>query len=86
MVPEFRNEPFTDFSTPAHRQLFEAALAAAEARAKHEYPLIIGGRPVTTGAWIPSHNPARPGELAGRVAQAGRAEADRALAAAQAAF
>jgi 1-pyrroline-5-carboxylate dehydrogenase len=86
VVPEFRNEPFTDFSLPLNRQAFEAALAAVEARAGHEYPLVIGGQAAATGTWLPSHNPAHPGQVVGRVAQAGRAEADRALAAAQAAF
>ena len=86
MVPEFRNEPLTDFSVPAHRAAFEAALDEMDARCSQEYPLRIGGEAVTTGAWIVSQNPARAGRTVGRVARAGRAEVDRALAAAQAAF
>ena len=86
MVPEFRNEALTDFSLPAQRQAFTAALEAMAAGAGQEYPLRIGGQAVTTGDWLVSHNPARPAEVVGRVARAGWAEADRALAAAQAAF
>ncbi len=86
MVPEFRNEALTDFSLPANRQAMEQALEAAEGRAGQEYPLRIGGEPVTSGAWFTSINPARPSMVVGRVARAGRAEADRALAAAQEAF
>src|SRR5262249_5160839 len=48
--------------------------------------LIIGGEEIFTGQEILSINPARPSEIVGRVAKASRAEADKALAAAQAAF
>ena len=51
-----------------------------------KYPLIIGGRETGTEREICSMNPARPGEVVGRIAKGGRAEADAALAAAQAAF
>ena len=86
MVPEFRNEALSDFSVPVQREAFGAAIAGVEASAGQEYPLRIDGDAVTTGAWIASHNPARPSQVVGRVARAGRAEADRALAAAQRAF
>jgi 1-pyrroline-5-carboxylate dehydrogenase len=86
VVPEFRNEALTDFSVAASREAFAAAIAAVEARAGAEYPLRIGGKAVTTGDWLTSHNPARPSETVGRVARAGRGEADRALAVARAAF
>jgi 1-pyrroline-5-carboxylate dehydrogenase len=86
VVPEFRNEALTDFSVPANREAFERALGATEERSGREYPLRIGGEAVTTGEWIPSHNPAHPKQVVGRVARAGRAEAARALAVAEAAF
>jgi 1-pyrroline-5-carboxylate dehydrogenase len=85
VVPEFRNEALTDFSLSASRQAFAGAIDALEGDA-HDYPLVIAGEHVTTGAWLVSHNPARQGTVVGRVAQAGRAEADSALAAAWTAF
>jgi 1-pyrroline-5-carboxylate dehydrogenase len=86
VVPEFRNEGLTDFEVPANREAFAAALARVASEAGREYPLRVGGESLTTGTWIISQNPARPAETIGRVVRAGRAEADRALAAAQAAF
>ena len=85
MVPDFRNEPFTDFSIPANRQAMEAALAGAE-RDVRDWPLVIAGQRVTTDGWLSSHNPARHKTLVGRVSRATRAEADRALDAAWDAF
>ena len=88
MVPEFRNEPFTDFTEHSNARAFEAALAEAEGSVR-DWPLIIGGeptKPAETGAWIASHNPARHKIAVGRVARAGREDADRALDAAWAAF
>ena len=85
MVPEFRNEPFTDFTDHSNAQAFEAALAQSEQSAR-DWPLVIGGALVETGAWIPYHNPARHNTTVGRVARAGQSEADRALDAAWSAF
>ncbi|MBI4504562.1 MAG: L-glutamate gamma-semialdehyde dehydrogenase [Chloroflexi bacterium] len=83
MVPEFRNEPLTDFSRPAEREAFAAALAGARAERGREWPLVIDGQPVWTAAWIDSHDPCEKDQLVGRVARASRAEADRALDAAE---
>jgi 1-pyrroline-5-carboxylate dehydrogenase len=81
-LPAFRNEPLVDFSGAAERQAFEHALAAVDAEAGREWPLVIGRERVTTGAWIEPRDPAAPSRVVGRVARAGRAEAERALAAA----
>ena len=54
MVPEFQNEPLTDFSQSQHRQAMDAALATVRGEFEREWPLIIGGKPVTTSAWIDS--------------------------------
>jgi len=85
VVPDFRNEPFTDFSVPANRQAFETALQSAEHDVR-DWPLVIAGARVTTDGWLTSHNPARHKTLVGRVARATKAEADRALDTAWAAF
>jgi 1-pyrroline-5-carboxylate dehydrogenase len=81
-LPPFRNEPLTDFSVEAERDTFERALTAVDAEAGREWPLAVGGERVTTGAWIEPTDPADPSKVVGRVAKAGRAEAERALEAA----
>ena len=83
---QFENEPLTDFRIADNRGRMESALQAARVAFGRKYPLVIGGREVWTQEEIFSINPARPGEVVGRVAKAGRAEADAALDAARAAF
>lgn len=78
-LPPFRNEPHYRFIGDFERRVFAAALDEAAARLGRVYPLIIDGREVETGRHFDSVNPARPGELIGRVAKAGREEADRAV-------
>jgi RHH-type transcriptional regulator, proline utilization regulon repressor / proline dehydrogenase / delta 1-pyrroline-5-carboxylate dehydrogenase len=82
----FENEPHTDFSIAAHRATMEKALATIRGSLGREYALVIDGVNVQTETRIDSVNPARPGEIVGSVATATREHADKALAAAQAAF
>src|SRR5258708_1438201 len=87
MVPEFANEPLTDFAESApDRQAMEAALREVKGEFDREWPLVIGGERVTTGAWIDSNNPCQKQQVVGRTARAGQAEAGRALDAAWDAF
>jgi 1-pyrroline-5-carboxylate dehydrogenase len=86
MVPPFTNEPLSDFRVEATRRAFEAALRLVESESARQWPLKIGGDEVTTGRWLEPTNPADPGRVVGRVARAGRDEAERALAAAERAF
>ena len=58
MVPEFANEPLTDFAQSApERQAMDAALRHVKGEFDRQWPLVIGGQRVTTTAWIESHNP-----------------------------
>jgi 1-pyrroline-5-carboxylate dehydrogenase len=82
----FRNEPFTDFSQPANRAAFAAALAKVKAELGRSYPLIIDGQAVTAADTGASLNPANPSEVVGRFSQADAALVDRALEAASRAF
>jgi 1-pyrroline-5-carboxylate dehydrogenase len=82
MVPEFKNEALTDFSDPAQRDAMQAALRDVAHEFDREWPLVIGGERVTTGAWIDSFDPCHKDRRVGRVARAGKAEAERALGAA----
>jgi len=85
-VVPFRNEPLTDFSRPENRDAFRQALELVQSRFGREYPLVIGGERIMTKDRIASTNPANPSEVVGYVAKADRELADKAMAAAVAAF
>jgi 1-pyrroline-5-carboxylate dehydrogenase len=86
MVPEFKNEPLTDFSDPGQRAAMQAALQQVASEFDREWPLVIGGERVTTGKWIDSFDPCHKERRVGRVARASRTEAERALDAAWTAY
>jgi 1-pyrroline-5-carboxylate dehydrogenase len=86
MVPEFVNEALTDFSNPEQRQAMQAALRSVQDEFAREWPLVIGGADVTSGAWIQSMNPCQKSQVVGRVARASQSQAEGALDAAWAAF
>ena len=78
-MTEFINEPLADFSQAAARRKFAEAIARARAELGREYPLLIGGRPVQTGRWIVSENPAHPTQCVGRAAQASAEHVEEAV-------
>jgi 1-pyrroline-5-carboxylate dehydrogenase len=78
----YATEPYSDFSDPHVRDGFRAELEAVRGRLGADWPLIIGGEPVTTGSWIASYDPCAPDRLVGRAAAAGPDEIERAFAAA----
>jgi RHH-type proline utilization regulon transcriptional repressor/proline dehydrogenase/delta 1-pyrroline-5-carboxylate dehydrogenase len=82
----FRNEPATDLSKAANREAVRAAFDRVRTTLGRRYPLIIAGEEVMTETESLSVNPGRPGEVVGRVAQAGREQVDRAVEAARKAF
>ena len=49
MLQPFRNEPPSDFTRPAEREAFLAALAQVEAGFDRDYPLIVGGEALWSG-------------------------------------
>jgi RHH-type proline utilization regulon transcriptional repressor/proline dehydrogenase/delta 1-pyrroline-5-carboxylate dehydrogenase len=79
----FRNVPERNYSLSDDRQRMESALERVRSRLGQDYPLVIGGRAVTTGREIISLNPARPVEIVGRAASAGREEVEQAVEAAR---
>ena len=85
-LPEFRNEPLTDFSNPENAAAMERALAEVRSQFGRTYPLIIGGERITTGETIASRNPANPSEVVGYVASATVELANRAIEVANEAF
>ena len=78
-LPEFRNEPYTDFTTPENRARMEAAQARVRERLGHEYPLLIGGERVQTADKLTSVNPARPSEVVGVLQKASAEMATQAV-------
>ena len=85
-LPPFKNEPFTDFSTPENKRGMQDALARVRDELGRTYDMKIGGKAVATGEMFASVNPARPAEVIGTHHAAGVKEAELAVAAAQAAF
>ena len=80
----FRNErTFPGVDDPKVRKAFPAAIAHVRAQLGRTYPLYIDGRDVTTRQTLDSVNPAKPGEVTGKVCQADTAMAELALTAAE---
>src|SRR5690349_3078896 len=85
-LPEFQNEPLTDFSDTGKRAAMQQAIEQVREELGRTYPLIIGGERVTTEKTIESYNPAVPGQVVGRAASASAEHANRAMDAAEQAF
>jgi RHH-type proline utilization regulon transcriptional repressor/proline dehydrogenase/delta 1-pyrroline-5-carboxylate dehydrogenase len=82
----FVNEPLIDFTNAGLRRDYRQALERVRGSLGATYPLVIGGRRITTSDTQASHNPADPQEVVGRVCQAGPEHVDQALAKAAQAF
>ncbi|MBI5571238.1 MAG: L-glutamate gamma-semialdehyde dehydrogenase [Desulfomonile tiedjei] len=76
----FANEPLTDFSKEQNRKSMLDALKRVGKQFDATYPLVIGRDEVRTDKEIRSRNPARPGEIVGRVSAAAVKHAERAVA------
>ena len=86
MLPEFTNQPLTDFSHPDHRNAMEAAIREVESQFGQYYPLIIGGERLETGQELVSINPSNKDEVVGRFAKGTKEMAEKAINAAWEAF
>ncbi len=64
-LQEFRNEPFTDFSQPEHRQAMQTALDKVHSQLGREYDIRIGGEKIRTADKFCSYNPSRKSEVIG---------------------
>ena len=82
----FANEPLTDFTREENRRRMEEALAEVHAQFGKRYQLIIGGERYSTSEFFPSTNPSRRGEVVGYFSKATIEHAEKAMAAAVAAF
>ena len=61
----FRNEPYTDFSTPENRRAVEQALQKVRSDFGREYGLAIDGVPAKTEEKLISRNPSDPQQVVG---------------------
>jgi 1-pyrroline-5-carboxylate dehydrogenase len=86
LLPEFRNEPLTDFSVESNRNAFRAALTAVEARLPIEGRNRIGGKSVGAARHFESVNPCDHKQVIGRFPQGTKEDAERAIDAAWDAF
>jgi len=82
----FRNEPVRRFTDPLDRQAFQTALAWVRGALGRSYPLVVGAERYTAGEELVSVNPAKPGEVVGRVSSAQPKDVDAAVSAATAAW
>src|SRR3989440_2843963 len=85
-LPDFVNEPLTDFSIPANRAAFQKAIDYVRSQLGQKYPLRIGANDVWTGETFDSINPSRPSEVIGTFAKGRKEDAERAIAVADEAF
>jgi len=86
LLPEFRNEPFTDFSVDANAKAFRDALAAVEKRLPIKGKNRIGGKDFGASKDFESLNPSDFKQIIGRFPEGSAADAGRAVDAATKAF
>jgi 1-pyrroline-5-carboxylate dehydrogenase len=86
LLPEFRNEPMTDFSVDGSARAFRAALAAIDKRLPIQGKNRIGGKRVGASKHFESVNPSNFKQTIGRFPEGTAADAGRALDAATRAF
>jgi len=86
-LPEFRNEPFTDFSRPDQQQAFQEALRTVEKQILgRTWPCWIGGEPVRGKETFDSHDPGEITRLIGKYQKMTEADANLAVEKAHAAL
>ena len=85
-LPDFHNEPYTDFSVPENRAAMETALGSVRAQFGREYPLEIAGERISTPARLKSVNPSNTKQIVGIHQKATAEMANRAVDAAWACF
>jgi 1-pyrroline-5-carboxylate dehydrogenase len=78
-LPEFRNEPLTDFSKPENRAAMEAAIEKIRGELGREYPLIIGGERITGLKTFDSINPSQKDQVLGKFQKGRKEHVERAI-------
>ena len=81
MLPEYKNEEFTDFNNPDNVKRMEEALAKVKRELGHTYPIIIGNEHIekTSEGFLESINPSNTKQVVGRFPNATVEQANRAV-------
>ena len=82
----FKNEPLIDFTKPENRQAQVEALEQVKSELGQTYPLIIGGKKITSDSTFASVSPAQPDQVIGYFARATVEQVDEAVRAAATTF
>ncbi|HEX2123304.1 MAG TPA: aldehyde dehydrogenase family protein, partial [Thermoanaerobaculia bacterium] len=85
-LPEFRNEPLTDFSKPENKAAMEAAIEKVRGELGREYPVVLGGERITGLKTWDSINPAHKDQVLGTFNKGTREHVEQAIEAAWKAF
>ncbi|HYI08502.1 MAG TPA: L-glutamate gamma-semialdehyde dehydrogenase [Thermoanaerobaculia bacterium] len=85
-LPEFRNEPLTDFSKPEDQAAMNLALAKVSGEAGREHPIVIGGERITGLKTFSSLNPAKKDQVLGKFQNGSKEHVEQAMDAAWTAF
>jgi 1-pyrroline-5-carboxylate dehydrogenase len=64
-LDEFKNEPFTDFSTPDNKAAMEKAIEKVRGELGRQYPIIINGKKIELDSHFHSINPAQKSQIVG---------------------
>lgn len=82
----FTNEPLIDFSKEEHKRAQIDALEQVKSELGQTYPLIIGGKKITSAETFASVNPSQPDQVIGYFARATTEQVDEAIKVATEAF
>lgn len=83
MLPEYKHEPFVDFTIEKNRKVLEAELVRIQSEFGMNYPLIINGERIETADKFESLNPADKAEVIGYVSKATKDHVEQAFDAAE---
>ena len=86
MLPEFCNEPFTDFRCPDNRAAMKAAIEKVRSELGKKYPLVINGERIVRDDTFKSINPGDTSQLVGEFTKGTKEDALNAIEAASVAF
>jgi len=86
MLPEFRNEPFTDFSNADNINAMQTALAKVRDELGNRYPVVIGDVEYNDGDTFTSTNPADTSQVIGEFTKGTKEMALKAIEVADEAF
>ena len=85
-VAPFKNDAPTDWSNIENQEELKKSLELVQSELGKEYPLIIGGKEVSTEKKLTSYNPASHKEVIGYMHQASQDDVEHAITAARTAF